>query len=606
MIKRAVLLAVFFAISGAAATASAAYTKIANNGSALGPAAALGPNPTDWACTYDTVTGLTWEVKTPANMNAKFTWYQSTTDLPQQVNAAGKCGFSDWRLPSYDEVRSIVRTVSAECVDHVDTTYFPNTPRASLWTASELPATSMPNAAVYMHLCYGDSIEVNSKFYGANARLVRGTTIVDSPPSTGNTCTPIAFNLNVTAQPGPSGAYVTVCPASGNVFRAKIFDGTTQVCATDIAANGTATCNATFGLTGTRNLRVEYETLTDTCTTSMRRYLRERTVPFTVSEGNTPVCSAGEYISSPATVTSCHTCSACAAGTFTTTTNQSTCTTHRVCSAGSYVSTAGSTTADRACTSCAPGTFSTSENQATCMPFTTCAAGTYVSTAGTSTSDQACTACPSGTVSTNPNQAACTPYGTCAPGSYLVVPGTSSTDTQCAACQAGTYTSSTNQNTCAAHSSCEPGTHVSIAATATNNRTCAACEPGTFSSTENANACAPHTACPPGASISTPGTSTTDQKCGPVEDAGSDAGSGGDAPKDAGSSGTNTPGTDTPGTGNADVAGSSSGASPSGATPTDEGGCQMVRGDKGHAPYAFGVGAASLLAYRRRRRSKRQ
>ena len=40
------------------------FTKIANNGTAQAGGATLGSNPTDWACTRDSTTGLVWEVKT--------------------------------------------------------------------------------------------------------------------------------------------------------------------------------------------------------------------------------------------------------------------------------------------------------------------------------------------------------------------------------------------------------------------------------------------------------------------------------------------------------------------------------------------------------------
>jgi hypothetical protein len=48
------------------------YTKIANNGTTLGAGAALGNAPTDWACTKDNITGLTWEVKTLGSTDLRF------------------------------------------------------------------------------------------------------------------------------------------------------------------------------------------------------------------------------------------------------------------------------------------------------------------------------------------------------------------------------------------------------------------------------------------------------------------------------------------------------------------------------------------------------
>ena len=39
------------------------FTKISSSGKALPATAQLGPEPGDWACTYDNTTGLMWEVK---------------------------------------------------------------------------------------------------------------------------------------------------------------------------------------------------------------------------------------------------------------------------------------------------------------------------------------------------------------------------------------------------------------------------------------------------------------------------------------------------------------------------------------------------------------
>lgn len=111
------------------------FTKIANNGSELPETAARGPGPTDWACTRDNVTGIVWEEKTGSglrNRNHTFTEFDGnpatnggspgtasggTCETPgrcdtekyvQDVNAAGLCGRSDWRLPDIGEVVAFV------------------------------------------------------------------------------------------------------------------------------------------------------------------------------------------------------------------------------------------------------------------------------------------------------------------------------------------------------------------------------------------------------------------------------------------------------------------------------------------------------------------
>lgn len=135
------------------------YTKISNSGGELPAEAALGSGPADWACTRDNVTGLVWEVKTTSGLRSKdhtYTWYDSdspdgnpgtadgglcetsgrcdTEKYAEDVNAAQLCGFSDWRMPTIKELRSIV--------DHgrfgpaIDPGFFPNTTSSVVWSGS--------------------------------------------------------------------------------------------------------------------------------------------------------------------------------------------------------------------------------------------------------------------------------------------------------------------------------------------------------------------------------------------------------------------------------------------------------------------------------------
>jgi hypothetical protein len=138
------------------------FTKISNNGADLPATAALGTGATDWACTRDNVTGLTWEIKTTSglrNQTYTYTWYKSdsssnggspgtasnstsftcsptgrcdTEKFTSDVNGQLLCGASNWRLPTRSELGSIVdfgRTSPA-----TDTDYFPNTPASAFWS----------------------------------------------------------------------------------------------------------------------------------------------------------------------------------------------------------------------------------------------------------------------------------------------------------------------------------------------------------------------------------------------------------------------------------------------------------------------------------------
>lgn len=123
------------------------YTKIDATGAALPASAAT------WNCIQDNVTGLMWEVKTNdgglRDWAKTYTNYDSITELqiggtvaPLQseidaetnsvgfknaVNSAGMCGASDWRLPTVDELQSIVDYGVANPGPTIDANWFPNT-----------------------------------------------------------------------------------------------------------------------------------------------------------------------------------------------------------------------------------------------------------------------------------------------------------------------------------------------------------------------------------------------------------------------------------------------------------------------------------------------
>jgi hypothetical protein len=158
------------------------FSKIANNGTVLAASAALGTGATDWACTRDNVTGLIWEVKTTSGLRSQshtYTWYSSNTatnggsvgtastgtcfvagrcdteKYTADVNAAGLCGATAWRMPTIKElvgISDIGRSLPA-----IDPTYFPNT--SSLSTSKFWSTT--PNsgyAGQAWHINFGSGI----------------------------------------------------------------------------------------------------------------------------------------------------------------------------------------------------------------------------------------------------------------------------------------------------------------------------------------------------------------------------------------------------------------------------------------------------------------
>jgi len=164
------------------------FTKLDANGASL-PAAS-----TAWSCVQDNVTGLTWEVKTAANAAYTYTWFDSnaasnvgtpgmanggvcvdtihcdTEKYVAAMNTAAVCGFTDWRVPKMQELRSIVDYgVGGGAL--IDAGYFPNT-TGQTWTSNTYPA----NGAYALYMNFGDGASFyRAKSTAYNLRLVRGT-----------------------------------------------------------------------------------------------------------------------------------------------------------------------------------------------------------------------------------------------------------------------------------------------------------------------------------------------------------------------------------------------------------------------------------------------
>jgi hypothetical protein len=181
-------------------TGTSGYTKISNAGYALSDDAKLGTAPTDWACTKDNKTGLIWEVKTDddglRDKDWRYSWYEpdasknggfagytdttyttpncSTKDncntyaFTNAVNAQSLCGANDWRMPTIDELKGIVKSGASD--PSIDTTYFPNTQSSWFWSSS--PSASDSNYAWFVH--FGNGYSYNDGKSGNDyVRLVR-------------------------------------------------------------------------------------------------------------------------------------------------------------------------------------------------------------------------------------------------------------------------------------------------------------------------------------------------------------------------------------------------------------------------------------------------
>jgi len=127
------------------------YTKLSSTGVELDASAA------SWSCVKDNVTSLVWEVKEnmdgeedatnihdadntyfwggKTHLGTDFgTYYDDWDELVDGSNNASFCGFTDWRVPTFGELRNLAN--HGRITPSIDTDYFPNTNAAIYWTAS--------------------------------------------------------------------------------------------------------------------------------------------------------------------------------------------------------------------------------------------------------------------------------------------------------------------------------------------------------------------------------------------------------------------------------------------------------------------------------------
>ena len=172
-------------------------------------------------CVLDNITGLMWEVKTTdgglRDWNKTYTNFDSTTNaqigfgsnptIPTQsdidaatnsvgfmnaVNAQNLCGYNDWRIPTADELQSIVDySVSTYPISHptIDETWFPNThswvsPGIVFWTST--PEFSYLTGAYSISFNYGN-VGGGNRSNPAFVRLVRAGRPLNSPRYTVST-----------------------------------------------------------------------------------------------------------------------------------------------------------------------------------------------------------------------------------------------------------------------------------------------------------------------------------------------------------------------------------------------------------------------------------
>ena len=148
-------------------------------------------------CVQDNSTGLIWEGKnaigssssrlgsalytnydgTGANQkgpgahasSGEITGSTNSIGYRNSVNASGLCGFTDWQMPTKEELLGIVLSGSTPTIDD---SWFPNTENAAYWSASEDSGDSAK--AWYVGFLYGAAYYYE-RSYATNVRLVRRT-----------------------------------------------------------------------------------------------------------------------------------------------------------------------------------------------------------------------------------------------------------------------------------------------------------------------------------------------------------------------------------------------------------------------------------------------
>ncbi len=144
------------------------YTKLGYGGVVLEDSAAHVDDGGPWIMTRDNVTGLIWEIKTEANKGDRYTWQNAQDVFVAGLKSARFGGFSDWRLPSRQELASLVNR--GVWNPSIDVLWFPKTQSSGYWSATT--DAYLTNFAWLVHF-YNGIVYFHDKSHSYYVRAVR-------------------------------------------------------------------------------------------------------------------------------------------------------------------------------------------------------------------------------------------------------------------------------------------------------------------------------------------------------------------------------------------------------------------------------------------------